>query len=418
MPAETVAATCPSPGDSRWEWAGWILMLAALLAVFPWAMYRAIYSGGGTDFPEFYAAGRHVLEHGQVEPTRFLEYYWPSVDVAFAALAWLPLPVAAAVWYAIVSLAWMGLLATIARYLVVGVPQPVPRQAALAAGLLVLPLALDHLCLGAFHVLMVWLMVAGLARVSRGRDWSGGILLGLAIWIKLLPIMGAAYLVLKRRWRPALVAVVCAVLVDLALTVPVFGPHSTWQLHRTWWENQATGASYRIFHLDESIKEDRLTNQSPAILLRRLLTQKGIYPGCPWARVAFGNLTGEQLRLVYLGVLGALGAAILAVCRRPGRSTSEAQWATEIALVVLATLWFSPAVWSYHLTAATPALAVVLGRRYQRPGPAWTMAALWLVALALTGSDLARALGNLFWAGFLAGVLLVATAPRSPQAGT
>jgi hypothetical protein len=418
MPAETLDAKSPSPRYSRWEGAGWILLVAALLAAFPVAIYRAVYSGGGTDFPRFYAAGRYVLEHRAIEPTRFLEYYWPSVDVAFAGLAWMPLPVATAVWYAIVSTAWMGLLATIARHLVVGVPQPGPRQAALGAGLLALPLALDHLCLGAFHILMLWWMVAGLARASRGRDCSGGVLLGLAIWIKLLPIMGAAYLVLKRRWRPALVAVACAVLVDLALTVPVFGLQQTWQLHRAWWDEQATGATHRIFHLNESIKEDRLTNQSPAILLRRLLTQKGIYPGCPWARVAFGSLTGEQLRAVYLSVLGALGVAILAVCRRPARSTSEAQWATEIALVVQATLWVSPAVWSYHFTAATPALAVLLGRADRHPRLAWAMIVFWLLALALTGSDLARALGNLFWAGFLAGVLLVATAPQPSEAGT
>jgi hypothetical protein len=418
MPAEMVAAKCPSPRYSRWEWAGWILLVVALVALFPVAMYRVVQGTGGTDFPRLHAAGRYVLEHRQIEPTAFWKYYWPSVDAAFAGLAWMPLPLAAAVWYAIVSLAWIGLLATTARYLLPDLPPPGPRQAALVASLLVLPLALDHLCLGAFHILMVWAMVAGLARASRGRDWSGGFLLGLAVWIKLLPAIGVGYLVLKRKWRAAAVAVGSAVLMDLALAVPVFGLQQTWQLHRKWWENEATGASHRLFDHAETIDEDRLTNQSPAILLRRLLTQQGIYPGCPWASVAFGDLSPTQLRIVYYAVLGGLGVVVLTVCRRPARTTSPSQWATEIALVTLATLWCSPVAWSYHFTAVMPALAVVLGRRYQPPWLVWTMVALWLVALALTGSDLARALGNLFWAGFLVGVFLMAMAPRRPQEGT
>ena len=83
---------------------------------------------------------------------------------------------------------------------------PIKRHAVLAAELLVMPLALDHFCLGAFHILMVWLMVAGLGRAARGRPWSGGLLLGMAVWVKLLPLMGVGYLVLKRKWLAAGVA--------------------------------------------------------------------------------------------------------------------------------------------------------------------------------------------------------------------
>ncbi len=259
---------------------------------------------------------------------------------------------------------------------------------------------------------MVWLMVAGLARASRGRDWSGGVLLGLALWVKLLPVMGVGYLLVKRKWRAAVVAVGCALLVNLALTLPVFGPQRTWELHRKWWDNEATGASYRMAHVAEAIDEDRLTNQSPAILLRRFLTQKGLYPGCPWAGIAWADLSAGQFRIVHLAVLGGLGLVLLAVCRRPGHATSPAQWADEIALVTLATLWFSPVAWSYHPTAAMPAVAVFLGRMDRHPRLVWTVVVLWLVALSLTGSDLARAVGNLFWAHFLVGVLLIFTAPK------
>ena len=76
----------------------------------------------------------------------------------------------------------------------------------LLAGLLMTPLAVDGLCLGSFHLLMVWLMVAGLCRGLRGQSWSGGILLGFAAWLKLLPLLGVEYLLVRRRWVAACIA--------------------------------------------------------------------------------------------------------------------------------------------------------------------------------------------------------------------
>ena len=52
--------------------------------------FRVSFFGGGTDFPEFYLAGRYVLEMGVRQPDSILAYYWPSLDVAWAGLAWMP----------------------------------------------------------------------------------------------------------------------------------------------------------------------------------------------------------------------------------------------------------------------------------------------------------------------------------------
>ena len=45
------------------------------------------------------------------------------------------------------------------------------RHATLAAGLLAMPLVMDGMSMGSFHVLMVWLMILGL-------DWAGNPLAG------------------------------------------------------------------------------------------------------------------------------------------------------------------------------------------------------------------------------------------------
>jgi hypothetical protein len=79
--------------------------------------------------------------------------------------------------------------------------------------------------------------------------------------------------------------------------------------------------------------------------------------------------------------------------------------------MVLSTLWFSPLVWSYHPTAAVPALALIFGRAPQHPKLALNVAILWIVSLLLMGSPVARALGVTFWMNVLLGVFLMWTAP-------
>jgi len=390
-----------------WETLGRGLLIVSLVAACPVALNRVISARGGTDVPHFFEAGRYVLEHRDIQPKPFLKYYWPSLDVAWAGLAWMPLPVVAVVWYAMACCSWIGLLITLRRLLAPYAPSPRARHAALAAGLLMLPLALDHLCIGAFHVLMIWLMVAGLARVSRGHSWSGGVLLGLGVWIKLLPLLGAGYLVLKRKWLATGVAIACAVTVDLALTLPVFGPQRTWELHVAWWQSQARGATERTLTDNAYIGEDRITNQSPAVALRRVLTHMGWDAFPSRNSVALTNLSGPQLRMVYTGLVALLGLGILSCCRRPGRSLDASQWASEIALIALGTLWFSPVAWSYHFTAATPALAVIVARRAGQPRLVGTVVVLWVAALASFAWPLARALGAMLWTTLLVGAILV-----------
>jgi hypothetical protein len=105
-----------------------------------------------------------------------------------------------------------------------------------------------------------------------------------------------------------------------------------------------------------------------------------------------------------------LGLAVVAYCRLPGRELSSRRWATEIALIVLATLWFSPLVWSYHPTAALPALALVFARAPRHSRLALAMAVIWLVSLALMALPIARVLGVTLWTNLLVGVILIWTA--------
>ena len=133
--------------------------------------------------------------------------------------------------------------------------------------------------------------------------------------------------------------------------------------------------------------------------------------------MSLADLTPEQLQAAYMAVMLLLVLGVATYCRRPGRELLPRQWSTEIALIVLSTLWFSPLVWSYHPTAALPALAVIFTRAPQRPRLAQAVAVLWLLSLALMGSPMARVLGVTLWTNLLLGVFLLWTAyGESPSA--
>jgi len=428
--SETVPALAVAWWQNRWEAAGWILFAAVLVGVFPFVFYRTTRTTS-SDFWEFYGSARCIWEHGTRMPSSKFIHYLPSVDVAVGLVAWMPMRWAATAWYGIMTVGWLCLLAAVRRYLLDDGDSLQARRAVLAAGLLVMPLFLDHLCVGAFHVLMVWWMVAGLGRISRDRPWSGGLMLGLAIWVKLLPLVGVGYLLLKRKWLPAALAVAAALAVDLALSWAALQPETIWQLHRQWWQDQVCGQNNNMLSDANPIDEDRLTNQSVMIVMRHLLTHLGqgtmadrleaarrgtpmepwqvgsVKFGGPRPNVALADLTPGQVQAVYAAVMALLVLGISLYCRQPGRDLSPRQWATEIALIVLSTLWFSPLVWSYHPTAALPALAVILSRSPWHPKRTQATAALWLLSLALMGVPLARTCGVTLWMNLLLGAVLV-----------
>jgi hypothetical protein len=125
-------------------------------------------------------------------------------------------------------------------------------------------------------------------------------------------------------------------------------------------------------------------------MIRRALSQLGLPPGTVRNQMALANLSPAQLKPLYLGLMGSVAMGLVILCRRPGRELARCQWSTEIALIVLATTWFSPVVWTYHFTAATSALALVLSRNPPHKRLAWVAVCVWILGLGLTGRKLAR----------------------------
>lgn len=408
VPAPSALSTWRAHWDRMpWETLGWSLMAVALVVGLVIAVNRAYHAGGGTDFPEFHAAGRHVLEHRSRYPGTILVKYLPSLDVAWAALGWLPRPLAAVVYYFINVGFLAGLLGAIHRYLLRGYEPRLRRQATLGAGLMVLPLAVDGMAVGAFHLAMVWLMVAGLGRVAEGRRISGGITLGLAIWVKLLPAVALPYLLLKRCVVPIAVALLAVFVVDVGLSVAGFGYQEAWNAHVAWWQDQALTTTQRQLTDPNAIDEDRLTNQSLPVVVRRVFSRFGCTPGNPRNEVSLADLSADQLQWIYRAAVVSLLLLLVWLFRKPLARMQPSRVAGEIGMLCLATLWFSPVVWGYHPTAAAPALALVAVQRPRQPVLVWSTVVVWLLGMLAHASRVTAAAGSVLWASFFVGIALV-----------
>lgn len=417
---------------SLWEALGRLLLWLALAIGFVVAFNRVM-QGRATDFIRFCENGQYILEHGTRHPESTLGRYWPSSDVPWMVFAYVPLGLGITLWYGFNAWTWLGLLSTIhTKLLVDRVTDDNRRCATLAAALLTAPLAVDGLCLGSFHLLMVWLLVAGLLRASRGQAWSGGLLLGTAVWLKLLPALGIGYLIWKRKWQPALAATVCALVIDGALSLAAFGPAGAWREHVAWWHDSAQGTTLRQLTSAECLDEDRLTNQSVAVTVRRLFSSYGTSPQAlaawtteagaerahanrnnsppSWVRprrqVQVAELSDNARLAIFLAFNLALASAIGWYCRRSAVNTAPEQWSSEIAMICLATVWFSPVVWSYHPTAVTPALALIACRRTKHSPVTWAASTVWIAGMVLLSWSAARVSGELMWMTLILGGLL------------
>ncbi|MBI2299977.1 MAG: DUF2029 domain-containing protein [Armatimonadetes bacterium] len=404
-------AGAPGAGDcrrsasaARWEAAGWTLLAALLLVGTPVVIHR-LFHAGGTDLPEFYAAGRYVLEHRARAPDTILRYYWPSLDAAFAVLALLPYWLAALLWYALNLAAFGGIVFELGWRWPAPLGPAARRQVALATGLSTIAIFLDNACLGSFHVIMVYAVLAGLNRVAEGRELRGGLLLGLAGWLKLLPLLAVPYLLVKRRPRPALVAVGVVLLLNVALSGLAYGPAGAGQATSHWWHESATRLTSDLLSEPAYIDTQRESNMSLPAFLRRSLSAFGQESPEVQVHMSVAALTASELTAVYALLMGVV-VVVAGVClARPAEALAAADWPRETALVLLACLWLSPVAWAYHFIAAAPALAASLTWAYGRPRRTALVAGLWLAAQAASIGYVGCALSGYLWVSLVLGFL-------------
>lgn len=260
------------------------------------------------------------------------------------------------------------------------------------------------------NIVIFALALGGLALQARGREWTGGGLLGFAASLKVIPVVFIPYLAYRRRWKAATSAALAGVALSVALPAVAFGPARFVEYVDAWRASVAAGWGVGKM------------NQSLFALLDRTLGH-GLAPFAEGTNAL--PESGDPIVLGALIVAAAVAGAIALAAFRgpidPGGPAALAEWSA----VFLAAALFSPVMWkAYLIVALLPNTLLFAAWRSAAPGGRVrrVLSAVLLAAFALgvlttrsvVGRDLAwrfEMTSAVTWAGLilLGGVLWLRT---------
>lgn len=344
-------------------------LLCAALTLFA-AVYALNASQKMPDFEVYWRAGQraaHAEPLYSQDDGHYQLKYLPTFALLAMPLAWLPLPVAKAVWFS-VSVATMGAFVVMSLALL---PDQRKRVSVLAT-FVVLAMAKFYgheLVLGQVNLLLGAIIAAAVHLLSSRRQTAAGLLFALAVIVKPYAVIFLPWLAAIRCGR-ALLTGVAAVLAALALPATVYGRSGAWLLHVDWWHTVSASTAPNLLNAD---------NVSLAAMYAK------------WMGPA--STAGWLALLTSAALIAAAGDVV----RR--REAVRAPLGLEAALLLTLMPLLSPQGWDYVFLLATPAVAFVVNYDDRLPGALRIAAGLALVTVALSLFDI---MGRRAYSAFMA----------------
>jgi hypothetical protein len=299
-----------------------LLILACSVVV---ALLGFLFIRNLIDFPVYYAAGRSLLS-GRSDlyapdfaMGRVMGYRYPPFFVIALAPLWLaPYSVAAYIWYLLSVLEIMGCVLIVTRTFA-------PLQASKKIWILVALATAQYFVMvlhyGNAHLLAIFLLFASLYFFLQRKDVVAGLLMALAITIKLTPVLLLPYLALKRKWKPLVAVCVFLIAINL-MPSAYFGFRGNNELLAGWYRHVVASQE---FHEDNGPINLSLKGQ-----LRRYLSpvdySQRVDGDVHYPAINLASLSREQLVEVWAVIAAGLFAGVLfLIWRGPGSSQDGVQ---------------------------------------------------------------------------------------------
>lgn len=404
----------------------WVVVVLAIGSGVIGGVWRGLHDG--PDWRSFYRESRYVWEHREIPPATGMFGYLPTTFFSLWPFAvWSPGKIGLYAFVLLNLTAAVVTLSILRRYWFADTNGPDAR-------LFVWPLFLfvahfQHpMQANQFTIWVLALCVIGLTLLMRKREWSGGLILGLAGCLKLTPFLFLLYALCRRRWRTIGGTLLAVIAFDLVPAVTFFGWQGAIREHRNWLR-RVDAYSARRFIDDPNLRVLRHGNNcSYAIVLARWLRsppagdRQVVLRGDPpegvidatrsalgpdefltldtmpvedgtWSierydlsdtsrvpRFHVADLSVNAVWLIWAGTLViGLGAACVATIRRRPLSGDGPAWRAEAALWMLLMLWPSPMLRDYYLALTFPAY-VVVWRTLAARRPLWSAGPRFWVA--------------------------------------
>ncbi|MFH1745945.1 MAG: glycosyltransferase family 87 protein [Planctomycetota bacterium] len=287
--------------------------------------------------------------------------------------------------------------------------EDVPPIVALGSLLLAGRFLANSMTCGNINMFILAAMLTGAWLITRGRQVGAGFVIGVVACIKVMPALLLAYFVYKRWWRTLWGAALAAAVCLLLYPALFLGWENNLRQLQGWWEYLPQA------FLEHGRVNSVHSNQAFAAVLNRLF---GGYPAYP-PDIYLTPIVWPAWVMSILRIGGQIiGLGVLAyACRRRLDATRESlAYATEIGLVLMATLALSGISWKAQFVAVllpyTAMLAYLVDARYRDRGRRrviwWLLASFVLCTLTSDiisprGADLAEALGLLLYGALTAG---------------
>jgi alpha-1,2-mannosyltransferase len=299
--------------------------------------------------------------------------------------------------------------------------RPFPAWGKALAVVLALRPVVGDLTHGNVNLFILLLVVAGLYAFRRGRDFSAGLLLALAIACKVTPALFVPYFLWKRAWK-TLAGCTAGLLLFLgAVPACCLGPARNAELLHSWYRQMIEP------FVVQGVVTSEHNNQSLPGLVQRLVTHSPsfiTYVNDQLTPLEYHNLLDLDpavARGLVKGCMALFALLVVWACRTPTDRREGWRLAAEFSLVTLGMLLFSERTWKHHCVTL-PFAVVAYYLSACRPGVrlrAYLFGTLAAVVLLMTttstglveelerAAKLAQAYGAYVWAYLLLAAALV-----------
>jgi alpha-1,2-mannosyltransferase len=276
-------------------------------------------------------------------------------------------------WAAISIGSWLAALALLLRELAPALRERISRMwwPILGAALINFPPVIAHLFWGQIQLPLLLLLVLCWLCLRRGRDLATGVVLGVAIALKIYPLLLLAPLVIQRRWRATAVALICAAGL-VALSFVLVG-----------WEQARVYFTVVLPEVNRAHTLSSPGNHSIEVVIRNATDS-----------AAFAAWSSLAIRALVIGAVVAI-----AWWRRHAPAGGFA--AGAIALVIV-----PPVVWEHYFVLLYLPWLVALAHLSRRQA-LWLTIAYFLIAMASAAYHAPPGLGVVAQALPLGGALLL-----------
>jgi hypothetical protein len=204
------------------------------------------------------------------------------------------------------------------------------------------------------NMVILWCCLLGCSLVVRGKPGWGGALIGFAAAVKVLPVFFLPYFLWKGWWR-ALAGALAAGAACSVAPILVLGPARFLAYVQQWLE--IAGSGWPV----------RKGNQSLYAMVDRFYSHGDLLGSSEVHRLVSSD-DPRVSAFVYAAM--ALVALVLGwVGRRGGERPASAAVTVEIAVVLVATVLFSPLAWKHYFVFLWPAYVVLWRAALDPPVP-------------------------------------------------